>query len=56
MQGFTLSAGCNILYAATDSTPSYVNFFDMGTGKELPTYIDAVQLSATRSGLAGAIE
>jgi len=55
-QAFLISSECNILYASTAEDPSYINFFDMGTGQVLPTYIDAIQLSATQYGQAGAIE
>lgn len=50
-----MSPFCNILYASTATEPSYVNFFDLGTGTQLPTYKDAIPLAAER-GAAGTIE
>lgn len=55
-QGFTMSTDCNVLFASTDSSPNYINFFDMGTGQALPTSIDYLPTGAPGSGFAGTSE
>lgn len=44
------------MYYTTSSTPSYVNYFDMGNGQALPVFASVIELSSTQSGRAGAVE